>query len=579
MTFTPTNILPTFSSQGDAAFHLLAQKELYENLIQVARAAVERPTVYEALQNILITVGEIIGAERGSIFMLDPAGNVTYSVLMREAVPQSVKRTLVKDVMKRGLAGWVSQHKEPALLHDALYDSRWLTLPNSPYTVRSALAVPILAGPEHTLQGIVMLFHAQPHQFTLEHQKFLQAATDHMSLAVRNAQYYDENIKLLNRQVLLYSVLTSVSVETEVKAVAQAAIDTLSGLSDWHDLALVLASERNETHKVWKIFASSGLLQEYADLPLPLQPNLLSKALATGSVQRTIPEIMQAEFRPLHPQLHSEMVVPLRRRGELLGCIYVGSPEENAFELEDQQLAESLVEAIILALDNAQHITNERLLAEELAGARTQLDTLLHQFLPSAVVDRMIANPTAIRPGGERQLVTVLFADLRGFTRWSEDKAPEEVMKMLNQKLALGASAVLAEGGTLDKYMGDALMAVFNTPLPQPDHALRAVKVAKAIRDALVESLPNDAEALEFSIGINTGTVVAGFIGTQDMMNYTVLGDAVNQAKRLQEMAQPGQILVSETTYSHLDESIQVRDFGHFQLRGREQQVKVYEVA
>lgn len=561
--------------QEETAILLRAQKELFENLVQVARAAVESPTIYEALQNILTSVAEIIGAERGSIFMLDADGSVTYSVLMRETVSQSVKRTLVKDVMNRGLAGWVTQHKEPALLHDALYDSRWLTLANAPYTVRSALAVPIFTGPTHDLQGIVMLFHSLPHRFTLEHQKFLQAATDHMSLAVRNAQFYDANIKLLNRQVLLYSVLTSVSIETEVETVAQAAIDTLAGLSAWADLALVLADPQH----AWKIFASSGHLQEFSGLPLPTEPTLILQALATGSTQRTQSGNAERAMPPFHPGLRSEMVIPLRRRGELLGCMYIGSPDENAFELEDQQLAESLAEAIILALDNARHITNERLLAEQLAGARAQLDVLLHQFLPSAVADRMIANPTAIQPGGERQLVTVLFADLRGFTRWAEDKAPEEVMKMLNKKLALGASAVLAEEGTLDKYMGDALMAIFNTPISQPDHALRAVRVAQAIRTAIsADRATSSSETLEFSIGINTGYVVAGFLGTQDMMNYTVLGDAVNQAKRLQEMAKPGQILISETTFSHLDGATKVDAFGQFQLRGREQSVNVYEI-
>lgn len=545
------------------------QKELFENLVLVAQAAVEIPTIYEALQNILHTVARINGAERGSIFMVDASGQVTHSVLMREQVSQPAKRSLVHHVMRHGLAGWVTKHKEPALIHDTKHDPRWLDLAGAPYIVRSALAVPILTGPDRLLQGIVMFFHSQPRHFTLHHQKFLQAATEHMALAVRNAQYYDANIRLLNRQVLLYSVLTSVSIETELDTVAQAAIDTLSGLSAWHDLAILLAGD---TPGTWKITASNGHLASLSGVLLPETPNILWKALHSGASQRLARA--ERDTPPFQPLMASEMVVPFRRRGELLGCMYIGSADENAFELEDLQLAESLVEAIILALDNARHLTNERLLSEQLAGARSQLDSLLHQFLPSAVADQMIANPAAIQPGGERQLVTVLFADLRGFTRWAEDKPPEEVMKMLNQKLALGAGAVLAEGGTLDKYMGDALMAVFNTPLTQPDHASRAVRVAQAIR-AAVCSFPGDD--LHFSIGINTGTVVAGYVGTQAMLNYTVLGDAVNQAKRLQEMAKPGQILMSETTYA-LAPSVLAQEIGDIQLRGREQSVKVFEV-
>lgn len=559
-----------------AEHHLRAQKEMFENLVEVARAAVESPTIYEALQNILTTTGKIIGAERGSIFMLDANGSVTHSVLMREQISQTIKRSLVKDVMHNGLAGWVATHKEPALISDTRDDTRWLHLENSPYTVRSALAVPILTGGERAryegaLQGVVMLFHSHPHHFTLAHQRFLQAATDHLSLAVRNAQYYDAHIKMLNRQVLLYSVMTSVSMETQEEEVAQAAIDTISGLSSWNDLAILLAGEKPGE---WNICASSGRLQAFRG---SLQPgtHIVWRALSFGSSQRVDDGAPLPEVPAFYPGMRSEMAVPLRRRGELLGCMYIGSEEEQAFELEDLQLAESLVEALILALDNARHMTRERLLSEQLDGARAQLEVLLHRFLPSAVADRMIANPEAIQPGGERQLVTVLFADLRGFTRWAEDRPPEEVMYMLNQKLALGASAVLAEGGTLDKYMGDALMAVFNTPVAQADHASRAVRVAQAIREAIAIS-SNDG--LDFSIGINTGPVVAGYVGTQAMMNYTVLGDAVNQAKRLQEMAKPGQILISETTHALLETPVGVENYGSMHLRGRAQPVQVFEI-
>ncbi len=564
--------LPETNTRDNFEEQLLEQKELFENLGHVARAAVELPTIDEALQNILTTVATIIGAERGSIFMLDANRNVTHSILLRSQVSQTIKRTLVNHVMHQGLAGWVAEHKEPAIILDAKTDPRWLNLANSPYTVRSALAVPIVTGPGRDLQGIVMLFHALPRHFTVNHQKFLQAATEHMALAVRNAQYYDANLQLLNRQVLLYSVLTSVSIETEVAAVSQAAIDTISGLSSWHHQAILLAGEK---HGVWKVCASSGLLSALQGTTFTESPNIVWKGLITGSSQRKTCASADLEDLPFYASMQSEMVVPFRRRGQLLGCIYVGSEARDAFEVEDLQLAESLAEAIILALDNAQHLTNERILSEQLAVARTHLDNLLHRFLPSAVADRMIANPEAIQPGGERQTVTVLFADLRGFTRWAEEKAPEEVMKMLNHKLAIGAGAVLAEGGTLDKYMGDALMAIFNTPIAQADHADRAVRVAKAICALTSLDTNND---LRFSIGINTGTVVAGYIGTHDMMNYTVLGDAVNQAKRLQEMALPGQILMSQTTFALLGHEASAKTYGTIQLRGREQSVEVFEI-
>ena len=160
---------------------LRSQKELTENLISVARAAVEQPSLDETLQNVLTTVAKIVGAERGSIFLLDSNLRVTNSILVRGQVSQAVKHALLQEVMGKGLSGWVAFHKVPALITEADTDSRWLKLPGSPYVVHSALALPILTGTQKELQGIVMLFHSQPNQFTLAHQEFIQATADQMS--------------------------------------------------------------------------------------------------------------------------------------------------------------------------------------------------------------------------------------------------------------------------------------------------------------------------------------------------------------------------------------------------------------
>lgn len=224
-----------------------------------------------------------------------------------------------------------------------------------------------------------------------------------------------------------------------------------------------------------------------------------------------------------------------------------------------------------------QRITQQRnelnLLSNSLSSARTHLDDLLHRFLPNSVADQMIANPKAVRLGGERRTVTVLFADIRGFTNWTEKVAPEKALHMLNDKLGIAVEAIGHYNGTIDKFMGDAVMGVFNAPLPHPDHALHAVRAAWELIQALKDEL-----ILQFSIGINTGTAVAGNIGTTQVMNYTVIGDAVNQAKRLQEMAKPGQILISETTYRALRSNVDALNLGNHRLKGRKQETGIYYV-
>ncbi len=227
--------------------------------------------------------------------------------------------------------------------------------------------------------------------------------------------------------------------------------------------------------------------------------------------------------------------------------------------------------------DLEQRVTQQRnelnLLSNQLTTTRNQLDDLLHQFLPDAVASQMVADPKAVKLGGERKLVTVLFADLRGFTSWTEGTEPETALHMLNGKLAIAVDSLIAHGGTLDKYMGDAVMGVFNTPLSDPDHAWHAVQAAWQ----LICALKTDP-ILQFSVGINTGTAVAGNIGTAQAMNYTVIGDAVNQAKRLQEMAKPGQVLISGSTHALLPAEVGLLSLGSFQLRGRSQETDIYAV-
>ena len=164
--------------------------------------------------------------------------------------------------------------------------------------------------------------------------------------------------------------------------------------------------------------------------------------------------------------------------------------------------------------------------------------------------------------GGKRSEITTLFADIRGFTTFSETLPPEELVSMLNQYLKAAADAVLTQEGTIDKFMGDAVMAWFNAPIPQPDHTLRAVKAAIGIRDgiqALHSQLPQEAH-LSFGVGIHFGDAVLGLVGTEQRIDYTAIGDSVNTAKRIQENSAAGQILISEQAYTMVKKEVEVRE-------------------
>jgi class 3 adenylate cyclase len=189
-------------------------------------------------------------------------------------------------------------------------------------------------------------------------------------------------------------------------------------------------------------------------------------------------------------------------------------------------------------------------------------------------------DPDKISLGGQRRQITTLFADIRGFTAFSEKRSPEELVAVLNQYMKAAADAVLAEEGTIDKFMGDAIMAWFNAPIPQPDHALRAVKAALGLKagiETLHRQLDDDAH-LSFGAGIHFGDAVLGLIGTEQRIEYTAIGDSVNTAKRIQENSSHGQILISHEAYQLVKKEIEVNEVEPVQAKGKSKPLRVYEV-
>ncbi len=205
---------------------------------------------------------------------------------------------------------------------------------------------------------------------------------------------------------------------------------------------------------------------------------------------------------------------------------------------------------------------------------------MFRRYVSPAVVDRLPSNPSDLELGGHRQEVTILFADIRGFTSFSEHLTPEDLVDVLNQYLSMAASSILAYEGTLDKFMGDAVMGIFNAPLRQDDHVLRAVRAAAAMQRAIEQHHQKigKSRALQFGVGIHVGEVVVGNIGMSDRMDYTAIGDAVNLAKRIQENTPGGKVLMSEDVFQSVGGDVEAFYYEEIQVKGRQQPVKLYEL-
>lgn len=206
----------------------------------------------------------------------------------------------------------------------------------------------------------------------------------------------------------------------------------------------------------------------------------------------------------------------------------------------------------------------------------------LERFLSGAIVEKILANPGQIHLGGENQTATIMFTDIRGFTRMAEKMEPQQVVELLNEYFTEMTDLIFENGGTLDKYLGDGIMAVFGAPITKPDDPVRSVKTAIEMQRALAR-LNRDWEArgqppLRAGIGVNTGPVTAGNIGSTKRMDYTVIGDAVNLASRLCANAAGGQILVSESTFAQLGGSRPAKKLEPIRVKGRDTPVEVYEI-
>lgn len=214
---------------------------------------------------------------------------------------------------------------------------------------------------------------------------------------------------------------------------------------------------------------------------------------------------------------------------------------------------------------------------------RRQIIGVFKQYMAPQIVEEISKKKDfKVELGGEKRHIAVLFVDIRGFTTMSEALRPEEVVEILNEYLSLTTESIFKNSGTLDKFVGDATMAVFNAPLDLDDYIYRAVKTAwdmKAGSDVLAKKFEaRFGKSVAFGIGVNCGDAVVGNIGCEFRMDYTAIGDTVNTAARLESNAKRGQILISKEVYENVKDRVEVTPIGEIPLKGKEQGVFVYQV-
>jgi adenylate cyclase len=273
--------------------------------------------------------------------------------------------------------------------------------------------------------------------------------------------------------------------------------------------------------------------------------------------------------------IRSSMAVPLLYGPELFGIVILDSQiAANAFQEKDLQLFQNVANQAAVAIQNS--LFAKKLQQEALTRERFQ------RLLSPAIAEQVISGKVEVAKGGEQRQTTVLFSDIRGFTSMSESRNAQEIVDMLNEYFEQMVELVFRYEGTLDKFVGDEIMALYGSPVTHADDPIRAVRTALDMLQVLSEwnalRASQGKVPVVIGIGINTGEVVAGYLGSSKALEYTVIGDSVNTGARLCSAAQAGQILVSEDTEKHLNGLFDLQEQPPIPLKGKSRPLRIYAV-
>lgn len=495
------------------------------NISQVVNSSLQ---LDEVLRIVMDTIVRLTGAERGFLMLNDNQGNLSIHIARNwvqeslHASETALSRTVVNQVLAEG---------NPILTTNAQQDPRFDSQESViSLNLRSILCVPLIL--KDSIIGVIYADNRlREGLFTETEKDLLSAFANQAAVAIENARLFE-------------SIRQTLSEVTELKNLMD---DVFSSI-----ISGVITTDLEQ-----RITLTNSVVEEMLG---ETRTNLLGKKV------NQIPLFDQINISHYLTRVH-------RYNHQIKGLQFdIHTPQRRSLNLRFN----------ISPLKDAQgKIFGTAIVMEDMTETR-RLEAqrrLFERMVSPVVIDQL--NPDELDLGGARTYITTLFADIRGYTSLSERCDPETLVSVLNRYLGAATEAILSEEGTIDKFMGDAIMAFFNAPILQSDHTLRAVRAALQMRKAINEikdEFPSELR-LQVGIGIHSGDAVLGLVGTQKRMEYTAIGDSVNIAKRLQENAAPGQILISAQSYEAIKDTIQVQQIDPLNVKGKKQLIPVYELS
>ncbi len=496
-------------------------------LVSVGQVVNSSLELKEVLEIVMDTIVRLTGAERGFLMLSGDQDQLVTHIARNweqeslDASEFAISRTVINRVLSEG---------QPVITTNAQEDPRFDGQASViAYSLRSILCVPFKV--KGKITGVIYTDNRmRTGLFSDAERALIMAFADQAAVAIENARLFESVRRTLAEVTELKNLMDNVFASIISGVITADIEDRIMLCNRATELILGKHSKDLLGYSLGEVLP--GIDQGWPEL--------------ASEVRTSDRHIVGLEY-------HSSMPA----RGEVTLSV-------NLSPLKD---ANQATQGVAIVLDD---LTEKK----RLEGQRR----LFERMVSPAVIE--LLDPDKLHLGGKRTGITTIFADIRGYTSYSENLDPEILVSVLNRYLAAAAEAILAERGTIDKFMGDSVMAWFNAPIPQPDHALRAIRAALGIRSSVERirgEIPDDMQR-SFGVGIHYGEAVLGLVGSEARLEYTAIGDSVNTAKRIQENAHADQILISAEVYKLLGEQVLVKPVEPIVAKGKRLPVEVYEV-
>lgn len=517
---------------------LKRERNELETLYDIARVLNSTLEFDQVLRLVMERVIQFVNAERGFLALINPITDELDFTIALDKQGQTIDRSAYRN--SRSTVNRVVKTREPILTDDAQIDDALKGQESiMAYGIRSIMCAPLVVR-DHCIGAVYVDSRINANLFGPKHRELLLAFCHQAAIAIDNARLFADLTRTIRQVNEDKQYMDNI-----FASIANGVITT--------DSSGIVTTFNDAAAKTLRMDPKGAIGKHHQDVFAARSQVGISELLQNARVQHE----------------HGTMVT------DSVDCDIPGAGEVN-LNLYVSALLDTQNNHIGMAL-----VIDDRTELKRSEAQAKQVRRIFERYVHPNVVQQLIRDPMALNLGGETKEISVVFADIRGYTRLSERMAPEEMMNLLNSYLGIMVEEIWHEEGTLTAFIGDALMAIFNAPLLQEDHALRAVRAAWNMRKAVQKYQQDHPQeiALAFGFGVNTGLGVVGNLGsTGRLQNYTAIGDVVNVAARLQSNASDNNILLNHATFLQVRQHVMVSHLAPLRVKNKSAPLEVWSL-